>query len=60
MKTIKWIGPERELPGGIGAIHPEDTIELADWAADSYIMQGLAEELREDEVEPEDDEDLEE
>lgn len=41
MKTIVWTGPDRELPG-LGLIQKDQTIALADWAADSYVRQGLA------------------
>ncbi|HKJ88816.1 MAG TPA: hypothetical protein VKA48_09945 [Gammaproteobacteria bacterium] len=41
MKTIVWTGPDRELPG-LGLIQKDQIITLADWAADSYVRQGLA------------------
>jgi hypothetical protein len=41
MTEITWIGPDRELPG-LGLVRSGQRIELADWAAESYVYQGLA------------------
>lgn len=45
MKTIFWIGPQREIPGFCVA-NTNKSIIVPESMANSYIKQGLAKEIK--------------